>query len=156
MARTSRPMAPACRTATSTRSRRSTTRTRRPGRSPPRRPRRTSPACRPTSSRAGTPEQLAAVREARGEIATLQAMRENVVNGGGPWEHATPEQREQQIKLLDDQIRSTATDALDQHRQSQPELAPSAPRTPEEIAERRREVAAAREQTAARDRQLVQ
>ncbi|HEX8114239.1 MAG TPA: hypothetical protein VF516_41200, partial [Kofleriaceae bacterium] len=35
-------------------------------------------------------------------------------------------------------------------------LAPSAPRTPEEIAARQREVAAAREQTAQRDRQLVE
>src|SRR5262249_30225477 len=96
-------------------------------------------------TQAGTPEQLVAVRGARGEIATLEAMRDNVVNGGEPWEHATPEQRGQQIKLLDDQIRSTAEDALDQHRQSQPELAPSAPRTPDEIAARQREVAAARE-----------
>jgi hypothetical protein len=86
----------------------------------------------------------------------MQAMRDSVASGSGPWEHATPEQREQQIKLLDDQIRSTAETALDQHHQSQPELAPSAPRTPEENAARQREVAAAREETAQRDRQLVE
>ena len=109
------------------------------------------------------PAAVAAVRESRAEIAKLKSQRTRIENGTGKWEHATPAEREAQIKLLDDKIHQTAQAAVDKYDRSvgQPTsdaatLKTIESRTPEEIAARKKEVAEARTETTARDKALVQ
>ena len=106
-------------------------------------------------------EAVAAVREARAEIAKLKTQREAVDSASGKWQHATAEQRAAQVKLLDDQIKQTAQAAVDKYDHSALSAKDDAKaleqiekRTPEQVEARKKEIAEARQHSADLDVEL--
>ena len=80
---------------------------------------------------------VAEVREARAEITKLKRLRTRAENGTGKWAHATPEQRANEVKLLEDQINAKAQRALENYQRETLD----APKTPKQLADEAQQVA---------------
>ena len=111
---------------------------------------------------AAAPHVIEMVREARAEIASLKRQRTMVENERGKWAHATPEERQAQVKRLEDQINRTANEAIGKYDRTVMKPKSDAEtihdiqqRTPEEITARQKEVADARQQIKERDAKLA-
>ncbi|HEY0249965.1 MAG TPA: hypothetical protein VGC41_00475, partial [Kofleriaceae bacterium] len=108
------------------------------------------------------PEQIAAIREARSEIAKLKRLRTRAERGTGVWEHATPEERAARVKTIEDHINNIADHAVENYdkanngpKSDAETLATVSKRTEAQKEARRLEVEQARTETKARDAALV-